>query len=201
MEFDLRTHLRRLLNLAVTVAAGIPAVWSFLTMLKMESQVSVVCNGIYLLLGLYIFGIVCSVQYSGCAAESFVDFLLYPARYLKKAPPPLSRQQGLIATGNFAEAEIELMVCRQTHKSSPETTLMLAELHANQMDDLNAALIDCEFYFAHRTWRYDPLNLHIVLRYADWQSRLGNHRAALERITRESQYHFYSAADKKVLLS
>jgi hypothetical protein len=201
MEFDLRTHLRRLLNLAVTVAAGIPAVWSFLTMLKMESQVSVVCNGIYLLLGLYIFGIVCSVQYSGCAAESFVDFLLFPKKFLKKPTPLLSIPQALLASGRAAEAECELLRQRSQHPGSPELALMLADLHAGHFNDPEAAIADCRFYFDRRCWRYHELNCIIVLRYADWQSRLGRKNKALDRLVSEARASFYSRADKKALLA
>ena len=201
MEFDLRTHLRRFLNLAVTVAAGTPAAWCFQTMLKMESQVSVVCKGIYLLLVLYIFGIVCSMQYYGCAAESLVDFLLFPKKFLKKPAPILSMPQALLASGRTAEAECELLRQRSQNPGSPELALMLADLHAGIFNDPEAAVADCSFYFAHRNWRYHELNCKIVLKYADWQSQLGRRDKALERLVKEARASFYPRADKKAFLA
>ena len=199
MKINLRPYQLLLLKLAITVGAGIPVYCVFSRMLSSRNPAEIICCGVYLLIGLYIFGLLSAVLFSGCAAESFTAFLLYPARYLKKAPPVLSRQQGLITTGNFETAEIELMAYRQKYASSPEVALMLAELHGVQMNDLKAAVTDCEFYFSHRKWRYHPLNLHIVLRYADWQEQLKSPRTALERVTRELKCCFYSAPDKKAL--
>ena len=199
MEINLPPRLLLLFKLGLVIATGVPVYRVWVQMIGASNQLEVVCNGVFLLIGLYFFGLLSAVLFSGSAAESVTDFLLYPARYLKKAPPVLSRQQGLITAGNFETAEAELMVCRGKNVSSPEIALMLAELHAEKMDDLNAAVTDCEFYFSHRKWRYHPLNLHIVLRYADWQQKNGNTRAALERVSRELKCRFYSAPDRKAL--
>ena len=87
MRIDLPPSFVVLLKLALTVVSGTLPVCCFLQMLQRSSAAAVVCNGVYLLVTLYIFGIICSVLYSGSAAQGLTDFLFFPKRYLKKAPP------------------------------------------------------------------------------------------------------------------
>ena len=173
----------------------------FLGMLKADNQARVITDGVFLLGALYLYGLIASALFSGPAARTLVDFILYPRRYLKKAPPILSRQMGLIARKCYKEAEMELLDLRQKYKSSPEIALMLADLHASGFNAPEAALMDCRFYFKHRNWRYNELNLPIALRYADWQTQLGRKTEASEFLSREIKNSFYPRAEKKALLS
>ena len=106
---------------------------------------------------------------------------------------------GLIARKCYKEAELELMELRQEHKSSPEIALMLADLHADGFNDLKAAVLDLQFYFKHRNWRYNELNLPIALRYADWLAQQGNIAEALIRLRNELNSAFYPPAEKNFL--
>lgn len=187
-----------LLKGLITIAAGGICVYFFLKMLQKESKASVISNGVFLLFGLYWFGILCASFYTGYAANGLVDFLLFPRRFLKKPPVILSRQQGLIASGHPEQAELELINLRAQHPDSPEITLMLAELHAEE-GNFAAATADCQFYFAHRRLRYHELNLPIVLRYADWEVKRENHKTACRQLEQELRSSLYPPVDKKSL--
>lgn len=196
---DLRTPGIFLLKAAGTAAAGALPICCFLRMFRAQSQIDVVCGGIYLLMSLYVFGLFCAICYSGGAANALTDFLLYPRRYLKKKPPILSRQLGLIASHRFEEAESELMELSSRYPGSPEITLMLAELHEEQFKDLEAAIADCRAYFLRRSWRYHEFNLKIVLKYADLLQELGRISEAKEKLQKELRASFYPDGEKKAL--
>lgn len=187
------------LRIIVTILHAALPVYIFIQMFKADNPLEVILGGFFLLAALYLYGLVTALLYSGPAAASLIDFLLYPRRFLKKAPPILSHQQGLIARRRFEEAELELLKVRQNHKGSPEITLMLADLHALEFHDLESALNDCLFYFKHRPWRYNELNLPIVLRYADWQIQLGRPEEALSLLEKEAKIFFYPQGEKKTL--
>lgn len=201
MRIVLPNNFVFLLKAALTVVSGTLPVCCFLQMLQRSSAAAVVCNGVYLLVTLYIFGIICSVLYSGSAAQGLTDFLFFPKRYLKKAPPVLSRQQGLIANGCFEEAETELLQLRQHHKSSPEITLMLITLHADCQKDTAAAIADCRFFFAHRKWRRHELNLTILLRYTDFLCTAGLIEEACTKLQKDSKASFYAPDERKAISS
>ena len=194
-----KKSLRFLFTLALTIVSGAWGIWLIYAMLHTNSSAMVIADGCCLLAALYLFGLSFSYTFSGTVADNLTDFLLYPKRYLKKSPPLLSRQQGLIKKGAFELAELELINQRQNFKGSPELALMLAELHATDMQDPEGAVADCHFYFAHRNWRYHELNLTILLRYADWQTQLGNCAEALEQLTRDSRAGFYPAVEKEAI--
>ena len=193
--------LHFLFTLALTIVSGAWGIWLIYDMTHTNSRVMVIADGCYLLAVLYLFGLSFSFTFSGAAANTLTDFLFYPKHFLKKAPPVLSRQQGLIKAGLLEQAEVELIEERQKYKSSPELALMLAELHAIDMQNPAGAVADCRFYFAHRSWRYHELNLHIALRYADWQVQLGNHAEARKQLLRDARAGFYPAVEKKSLLA
>ena len=187
------------LRLIIAAASAVLPGYFFFEMISADSRAQVILNGVCLLPVLYLFGLVTTLLFSGPASWTLVDFLLYPRRLLKKAPPILSRQQGLIARKCYAEAETELLELRETHKSIPEVALMLAELHAVGFNDPEKAIADCLFYFKYRSLRYNKLNLPLLLRYADWMEEQGLREEALARLTREAESPFYPSGEKKAL--
>jgi hypothetical protein len=187
------------LRILIAGAAGTLPIYVFCRMLNANNFASVILDGIYLLAALYLFGLTAAALFSSPAAWCLVDFLLYPKRFLKSAPPILSRQQGLIARKRFEEAEQELQELRRNYKGSPEIALMLAELHALEFHDPEVAVADCHYYFQHRSWRYCELNLPILLRYADWQNQLGRPEEACIRLLGEAKSSFYPEGEKKIL--
>ena len=210
MEKDFRKIFSRLRLAAATLLAALPVILvirqmravfqaSQTVMLPYGHMLEMVIWAFFLLAALYIFGLFCAWQYTGAIAESLVDFWLYPRRYLKKRPPVLSRQQGLIAACRYEEAKFELLEMRQNYADSPEITLMLADLRAEKFNDLESAVVDCRYYFKNRSWRYHELNLPIVLRYADWQCTLGNCADAVKRLSKEVKSSIYPPQEKKAL--
>lgn len=199
MSTDFPGFSKLFLKICFAGAAGALCVYCFFQMLNARGAAGVICNGVFLLLGLYLFGLLCAWFFAGNAADGFITFLLYPKRFLKSAPVILSRQQGLITAGNFEKAELELMELREKAPDSPEITLMLAELHGREFQDPAAAATDCRYYFARRSLRYHPLNLTIVLRYADWMQLLENQQEARSRLRIELHSFAYPPADRKAL--
>ena len=148
---------------------------------------------------LYLFGISSGLLFAGPAGNALTDFMLYPRKFLKVPPVPLSRQQGLIAAGKHEQAECELLELRGDHPASPEIALMLAELHGDVFGDVEAALADCEYYFKCRKFRYHPLNLELCLRRADWLCAAGREAQAEQLLEAESKRFFYSVPDRNGL--
>lgn len=164
-----------------------------------SNQLSVVIDGFFLLPVLYLFGISSTLLFAGPAGNALTDFMLWPRKYLKVPPVPLSRQQGLIVAGEHEKAECELLELRADHPASPEIALMLAELHGDVFGDTDAALADCEYYFKCRRFRYNPLNLELCLRRVDWLCAAGRTDAAERLLEEESMRFFYSGPDRNGL--
>ena len=176
--------------LAVYVARG---------MFSARNPLLVVIDGFFLLPALYLFGISSTLLFAGPAGNALTDFMLWPRKYLKVPPVPLSRQQGLIVAGEHEKAECELLELRADHPASPEIALMLAELHGDVFGDTDAALADCEYYFRCRKFRYSPLNLELCLRRVDWLCAAGRPEEAERLLEEESKRLFYSVPDRNGL--
>ena len=182
--------------LLVAVTAYLPCS-AFYDMCHGKNPGEVIGNGALLISYLYLFGLVSSSVFSGIAASNFTDFLLYPKRYIKHPPLILSRVQGLIHRGNFEQAECELLQMRSDNPSSPELALLLAELHANCMNNKKAAVADCIFYFRNRKFRRHELNLQILFLYAEWMCDHGQHKEAGKVLLKDSRRLFYTAPERQ----
>lgn len=185
-----------LLKILFFLGSGGLAAYTAISMFSAGNPLSVVIDGFFLLPVLYLFGISATLLFAGPAGNRLTDFMLYPRKYLKAPPVPLSRQQGLIAAGEFEKAECELLELRADHSASPEIALMLAELHGDVLQDTNAALADCEYYFRSRKFRCNPLNLDLCLRYVDWLCAAGRPEEAEQLLEEESMRFFYSGPDR-----
>ena len=147
----------------------------------------VLSTGFMLLGALYLFGMTASALYSGAIATSFVDFLLYPRNYLRAAPVIVSRQKSLIAKGQYALAETELLALREENPAAPEVALLIAELHARHFDAPDVAVLDIYYYFSRRRLRRHALNFQIVMRCVELLSQMGRVPEAAELLRREVQ--------------
>ena len=199
MTSILKNSFSVLLKAVLSAGTAALALYFFLQMLGGNTRAAVVCNGVYLLMSLYLFGILCAVTYSGGAARCLTDFLFFPGRFLKTAPIILSRQQGLITRKEFAQAEAELLSLRNRSPGSPEITLMLMSLHGSALGDIPAALADAHFFFANRKWRRHELNLSILLRYADFLCDTGEIKEAYKILRKESSASFYAPDERKAI--
>ena len=188
-----------LLKILFFLASGALVAYVARGMCGASNQLSVVIDGFFLLSALYLFGISASLLFAGSAATALTDFMLWPRKYLKTPPVPLSRQQGLIAAGKYEQAECELLELRGDHPASPEIALMLAELHGDVFGDIEAALADCEYYHRKRKFRYNPLTLELCLRRVDWLCAAGREEEAEALLEEESKRFFYSVPDRNGL--
>ncbi len=105
--------------------------------------------------------------YLPSVAEKITFGLLYPKKYLKTAPPPLSPIYSLIAQGNLDEAEAQLSGLAEKHPGNAEITRMLMDLYTDSLgrDDLAAAA--AEKYFPNVRGRSTEDHFRILMRYAD----------------------------------
>ena len=163
------------------------------------SIIGVLASAFTLVPALYIFGMTASCLYSGTMARGLVDFLLYPRNYLKEAPVVISRQKGLIANGEYQLAESELCEMRMQRPAAPEVAMLLAELHAVHFRSPETAVGDIVYYLSKRKFRHHPLNVSMMLRYADFQQELGQFTEAAELLKRESGRLLYTQRERKVL--
>ena len=106
-------------------------------------------------------------MYLPSVAEKITFGLLYPKKYLKTAPPPLSPVYCLIAQGSFKEAEAQLNELAEKHPEHAEITRMLMDLYTGSLgrDDLAAAA--AEKYFPNVRGRTTEDHFRILMRYAD----------------------------------
>ena len=198
-------------KLAVLIASAMPLVFVMRQLgdqldtadknnaLGYGAMLEVVVWGFPLLASLYFFGIVGASLYSGTFARGVVDFLLYPRHFLKESPVLISRQKGLIANGEYKLAEKELCEMRLKRPAAPEVALQLAELHAVYFRSPETAVLDILYYLDMRKFRHHPLNLTIMMRYADFQQELGRFEEAAQLLENESGRLFYTPRERKVL--
>ncbi len=106
-------------------------------------------------------------MYLPAVTEKITFGLLYPKKYLKTAPPPLSPIYALIAQGNLGEAEDQLCGLAEKYPGHAEITRTLMDLYTGSLgrDDLAAAA--AEKYFSNVRGRSSEDHFRILMLYAD----------------------------------
>ncbi len=203
MKFILANWQIRILKLLILAISVIPLIWvigNIKDNFVAGSQLGIVADGFLLVGALYIFGMAFSMLYSGNIATGMINFLLYPQRYLPKAPVITTRQKGLIAQRQYQLAETELCEMRLEHPDSPDVAMMLAELHASAFESPETAVEDIRYYISNRTLHYNKLHLTLSMRCADFLQQLGRTGEAAEFLRKESGLLLvYTARERKVL--
>ncbi len=123
--------------------------------------------------------------YLPAVAEKIPFGLLYPKKYLKTAPPPLSPVYSLIAQGKLDEAEEQLRGLAENNPGHAEITRTLMDLYTDRLgrDDLAAAA--AEKYFADVRGRNGEYHFHILMRYADLLQGTERESILRERLKKE----------------
>ena len=106
-------------------------------------------------------------------AERIASGFLFPKRYLKKAPPPLSPVQGMIASGDFEQAERRLAEIHGQYPDHAETALMRIQLYADELGRPAEAAEAAALYLNSKPDESDPLHFRIVMIYADLLQETG----------------------------
>lgn len=106
-------------------------------------------------------------MYLPAVAEKITFGLLYPKKFLKTAPPPLSPIYSLIAQGNFDEAEEQLSGLAEKYPGHAEIARVLVELYADKLKQPEMAVAAAEKYFAAADSRNSEHHFRILMRYAD----------------------------------
>ena len=142
----------------------------------------------FLLLGLSCAGIgaIFLVQlHLPSAAEKITFGLLYPRRYLKKAPVMLSPIRGLIASGQLEEAGMRLAELQREYPGDAGVALLGLELYCGPLDRPDAAVSVVETFFAAGPVRSGEDYFRLLLRYADLRPVSGAAPAWNVRLERE----------------
>ncbi len=106
-------------------------------------------------------------MYLPAVAEKIAFGLLYPKRYLKAAPPPLSPIYGLISQGKLDEAEEQLRELAGKYPGHAEIARTLVELYADRLGRDDLAMAAAESYFSKTGERNSEHHFRILMRYAD----------------------------------
>ena len=105
--------------------------------------------------------------YLPAAAGRITFGLLYPKKYLRSAPPPLSPIYGLIARGCFKEAEQRLSDLTDEYPGHAEIALMMIELYADRLKRSDLAAAAAENYFSCAFDRKGDSHFQILMRSVD----------------------------------
>ena len=111
--------------------------------------------------------------------------LLYPKKHLKNAPPMLSPVSGLIARGEFCEAEQQLSDLAAEYPGHAEIALMRIELYADKLKQPEQAAAAAADYFSRAASRKGDHHFRIVMRSADLVPAAGRETRLLEWLEME----------------
>lgn len=105
--------------------------------------------------------------YLPSVADKITFGLLYPKRFLKKAPVSLSPIQGLITAGKYHQAERQLAVLNRDFPEHAEIAFMLFDLYLDHLKQPDAAAAAAERFFAMPLRMRDGFRFRLLMRYAD----------------------------------
>lgn len=111
--------------------------------------------------------------------------LLFPRRYLKKAPVMLSPVRGLIASGRLEEAALRLAELQREYPDDAGVALLGLELYCGPLDRPDAAVSVMETFFAAGPVRSGEDYFRLLLRYADLRPVSGTAPAWNVRLEQE----------------
>lgn len=199
MKFYLSPQIEKIGKFIIAVIAALPAVFCIYIMAASGDAALVIGGGFMLYGALLLFGKVCSLLYAGELANGLIDFLLYPKRYLKRAPVILSRQQGLITRGDYNTALAELLQLQQQHPESPEVAEVLSRLYGEKLNAQAQAMETLLLYFQHRKSNISAQNLPLALRLTEMLQKNWGTATARSFLEQEISKKGYTAADYQSL--
>ena len=162
-----REWLPRLIgNLLMLLFAGL-AVYQFAWISSSDSQFFAVF-GVFLAWGYATAAALLMIRlYLPSVADKITFGLLYPKRFLKKAPVSLSPIQGLITAGKYHEAERQLASLNQDFPEHAEIAFMLFSLYLDHLKQPDAAAAAAERFFAVPYRKKNSFRFRLLMRYAD----------------------------------
>ena len=170
-------------NLIVAVFALI-SLWMFWKCSRGGSSLMIVFNVLMAAASATMASLILVSLYLPSVANGITSFLLFPKRYLRKAPPPLSPIQGMIAAGDFEPAEQRLAELQHQYPDHAETALLRIQLYADELDCPDEAAEAAELYLDSKPDESDPLYFRILMRYADLLQEAGREADLAELLER-----------------
>ena len=141
--------------------------------------------------------------YLPAIAEKIVSGLLFPKKYLKRAPVMLDPIRGLIASGRYHEAESVLKELREEHPDHAEIAWMLMDLYLTRLDRPDLAFSTMARFLSVRPRRDSDFYFRMVMGGADLLNRSGRVREQirlLEDELKRGQFNDREAAGVNIRL-
>ena len=149
------------------------------------NQLGVILNVLKAWFFATIAGILLVRLYLPAVAEKITFGLLYPKKYLKSAPPPLSPIHCLIAQGKLDEAEEQLRALAEEHPGHAEIIRTLMDLYTDHLGREDLAAAAAEKYFSNVSGRSTEDHFRILMRYADLLQGTERESFLRERLEKE----------------
>ena len=102
-----------------------------------------------------------------------VSSLLFPKKYLKRAPVMLDPIRGLIASGRYSEAEAALKELREGNPDHAEIAWMLMDLYQTRLQRPDLAFDSAARFLAVRPRRDSEFYFRVLMGGADLLNRSG----------------------------
>lgn len=133
--------------------------------------------------------------YLPSVAEKITFGLLYPRRFLKKAPVSLSPVQGLITAGRFKEAGQRLAALNRDFPDHAEIAFMLFTLYLDRLHRPVPAAAVAKRFFAVPVPKRDPFRFRLLMRYADLMQSSGEEQELIALMDQELKRNLFSETE------
>ena len=128
-------------------------------------------------------------------AKSLAFGWLFPRRFLKEPPVPLSPVQGLTASGRFREAEEQLVRLNREHPGNATVALLLLSLYEDRLGRHESAVETAENYLASGKTQPGPDHFRLLLRYADFLQGTERENELAQRLETEIKHRRLTASE------
>ena len=135
--------------------------------------------------------------YLPAVAEKMAASLLFPKKYLKRAPVMLDPIRGLIVSGRYSEAESALKELREEHPDHAEIAWMLMDLYQTRLQRPDLAFDAAVRFLSVRPRRESEFYYRVLMGCADLLNRagqVGDQILLLERELKRGQLNEREAA-------
>ena len=123
--------------------------------------------------------------YLPAVAEKMVSTLLFPKKYLSRAPVMLDPIRGLIASGRYSEAESALKDLREENPDHAEIAWMLMDLYQNRLQRPDLAFDTAARFLSVRPRRDSEFYFRVLMGGADLLNRSGRVREQIQLLEQE----------------
>lgn len=158
---------------------------------------------------LFLFGVLPCGFFSGVLAVKLFlpaigDFfgfgILFPRKFLQKAPPVLSPFIGMLNSGNYEAAYTGLLPLVQEHPGNPDAVLLFAQASMRIPGRERAGFEAMEHHFSLDNREDSRNHLKLLFFYADKAREYQYYTLLVQILSQESQKKCYTELEKKSIM-